>query len=276
MRIRFGPSGLPGDQGLTESLSDLKDQGFDACELDFVKEFWVEKEDASRAKDEISEMGMTIRAHAPFYGVLSQGDSKKRKMAVAMMHHTANLVHLMGGDGITVHPGFYMERTRSEVMSTVEKRCKELEERLESNGITDVIVGVENMGNKRDFGGYLEDIIDICSLSDIIYPLIDWGHVQATCNGCLENEESYIEILSDIEDNLGSEALDKTRHQFSEVKYEDGKERKHLPYGEGDMDLNHLLDALDEMQIKDATVISESPTMEDHRKMLEVIKERTS
>jgi len=275
MRVRFGPSGLPGNGGLKERLEALKEMGFDACELDFVREFWVDKEDASGARGTISELGVAVRAHAPFYGVLSQGDPEKEVMAVAMMHHTANLVHLMGGDGITVHPGFYMGRSRKEVMSTVEARCGELQERLESNDIDDVIIGVENMGNGSEFGGNLEDILDICEISPIIFPLIDWGHIQATCDGCLVDANSYVEILASIEDRLDVECLRKTRHQFSEVEYSDRKERRHLAYGSGDLKLDHLLQALEEMGLKEVLIISESPGYEDHRKMLELVRSET-
>jgi len=101
MKIRFGPSGLPDLGGLQEGLQALKKMGFDACEFDFVREFWMDKETASGARVLVEDLGLSVRAHAPFYGVLSQDDPKKVRMAVAMMHHTANLVHIMGGEGMT-------------------------------------------------------------------------------------------------------------------------------------------------------------------------------
>jgi deoxyribonuclease-4 len=274
MPVRFGPAGLPDLGGIDEGLRALSGMGFDACEFDFVKEFWLDKASASGAKDVVEELGLAVRAHAPFYGVLSQDQPKKQVMAVAMMHHAANLVHLIGGDGITVHPGFYMGRSRQGVMDAVLKRCRELEDRLTDNGIDDIIIGVENMGNGREFGGQLEDILDICECSPILSPMIDWGHLQATCDGCLQGAGDYIAVLAVIEDRLGREGLERTRHQFSEVEFSNGVERRHVGYGEGGMRLEFLLDALEDMNLGEAIVISECPAMEDHLKMLEVVKGR--
>ena len=272
MRIRFGPSGLPDLGGLRQSLAAIRELGFDACEFDFVKDFWLDKKTAYRARSTVEELDISVRAHAPFYGVLSQGDPKKITMAVAMMHHTANLVHLMGGDGVTVHPGFYMGRSRDEVLSTVEKRCGELEARLEKNGLDDVLVGVENMGNRSEFGGCLDDILDICELSPIIYPIIDWGHMNATCDGCLGEPEDFSRLLGIIEDRLGREGLEKTRHQFSQVEYSGGMEKRHLGYSAGDMKLESLLEALDGRGLGEVIIISESPTMGDHQVMRDIVR----
>jgi deoxyribonuclease-4 len=272
MRIRFGPSGLPDLGGMRQSLSAIFEMGFDACEFDFVRDFWLDKKTAYRARERIAELDISVRAHAPFYGVLSQADPKKTKMAVAMMHHTANLVHLMGGDGITVHPGFYMGRGKDEVMSAVEERCGELEERLRKNELDDVIVGVENMGNRNEFGGCIEEILDICEVSGIISPIIDWGHVNATCNGCLVDAEDFADLLNKLVDRLGREGLEKTRHQFSQVDFSDGVERRHLGYDEGNMRLECLLEALSEFDLKEVIIISESPAMRDHTTMLDVIR----
>jgi deoxyribonuclease-4 len=272
MRIRFGPSGLPDLGGMSRSLVAINEMGFDACEFDFVRDFWLDKKTAYRARERIAELDISIRAHAPFYGVLSQADPKKTKMAVAMMHHTVNLVHLMGGDGITVHPGFYMERDRDDVMSAVEDRCGELEERLRKNGLDDVIVGVENMGNRNEFGGCIEDILDICELSRIIFPVIDWGHVNATCNGCLGGAEDFAGILNKLVDRLGMEGLEKARHQFSQVEFSNGVEKRHIGYEEGDMKLEHLLEAISGFGLDEIIVISESPAMRDHTTMSKIIR----
>jgi len=42
----------------------------------------------------------------------------------------------------------------------------------------------------------------------------------------------FVAVLSEVRERLGTERLEKTRHQFSEVEYVDGRERKRLGYGE--------------------------------------------
>jgi hypothetical protein len=54
-----------------------------------------------------------------------------------------------------------------------------------------------------------------------------------------------------------------TTYQFSAIEYKDHRERKHLPYADGDMDFNHLLGALTEHKLTDAYIVSESPVLED-------------
>jgi deoxyribonuclease-4 len=165
-----------------------------------------------------------------------------------------------------------MGRSREKVMEVVEKRLGELEERLTRNGIDDIPVGVENMGNRGEFGGPLEDILDICSLSDTPVPMIDWGHLQATSDGSLEGPDDFLAVLGLVEDRLGRDGLEATRHQFSQVEYSDGMERKHVAYDQGDMRLEDLLEALEETGLSETTLISESPSMEDHRKMLGIVR----
>ncbi len=271
MRVRFGPSGLPRANGLVEGLRQLKSMGFDACELDFVDGFWMNKEEAEKLRPSVEAMSISLRAHAPFYATLTQSDPLKAKRSVAMIHHTANLIHLAGGEGITVHPGFLMGRRRDEVLKVVRERLKEVEERLERNAIR-VTIGIENVGNAREFGGSIDDVIEVCRLSRMAYPVIDWAHVQSTCDGCLRSEEDYMHFLSLVEKKLGREALEKTRYHFSAVEYSEGLERRHLSYRQGDMNLQHLLDALCATGVENALIISESPDMDSHLEMLGLVR----
>ncbi len=246
--------------------------GFDACELDFVDGFWMSKDQAKQIRPIVEELSLSLRAHAPFYATLTQSDPAKAKRSVAMIHHTANLIYLAGGEGITIHPGFLMGRRRENVLKIVEKRLSEVEERLKSNRISGVTIGIENIGNSRDFGGNMDDVVEVCRLSSYTYPLIDWAHIQSTCNGCLRSKEDYMQVLEVVEDGLGREALEKTRYHFSAVEYSDGLERRHISYSEGDMNLEHLLRALLSYTLRDPLIISESPDVDSHLEMLGIVR----
>jgi deoxyribonuclease-4 len=123
-------------------------------------------------------------------------------------------------------------------------------------------LGVENMAHGDDFGSF-DDILKICSDGDFLRPVVDWGHYQAHTDGTLKSPGAYRDALDRIEDTLGRTALEETSFQFSGIEYKDNRERKHLPYRDGDMKLEHLLEALTEKDLTDAYIVFETPDPND-------------
>ncbi|HEX5939716.1 MAG TPA: TIM barrel protein, partial [Dehalococcoidia bacterium] len=181
---------------------------------------------------------------------------------VGSLTHSMKVVGRLGGSGITTHPGFLKGLTREERIGFCRLNGEKLEKKVADAGYPQLRLGVENMAHGPDFGA-VDDLLEICEGSDFMRPVIDWGHYQAHSDGALKDSAAYSEVLQKIESTLGRTALEETTYQFSAIEYKDNRERKHLPYADGDMDFNHLLAALTEHKLTDAYIVSESPVLED-------------
>ncbi|HET9200885.1 MAG TPA: TIM barrel protein [Dehalococcoidia bacterium] len=264
MPFRVGPGGTPEGMTLVEVTRWLAEQGFATCELDFKNRFSFGEDEIEEARGLAGELGISYRAHAPLFAILAmEHDSIGRvNSIVGSLTHAMKIVGNLGGSGITTHPGFLKGLTREERITFCRLNGEKLEKKLADAGYPQLRLGVENMAHGPDFGS-LDDLLAICEGSDFMRPVIDWGHYQAHSDGELKDAAAYTRVLERIGSGLGRTALEETTYQFSAIEYKDNRERKHLPYAEGDVDFNHLLQALTEHGLTDAYIVSESPVLED-------------
>ena len=264
MPFRIGPGGTPQGMTLVEVTRWLADNGFATCELDFKNKFSFAAEEIEEARALAGELGVSYRAHAPLFAILAmEHDSIGRvNSIVGSLTHAMKIVGSLGGSGITTHPGFLKGLTREERIVFCRLNGEKLHKKVADAGYPELRLGVENMAHGPDFGS-VDDLLAICEGSDFMRPVIDWGHYQAHSDGELKDATAYGRVLDQIEAALGRTGLEETTYQFSAIEYKDHRERKHLPYADGDMDFNHLLEALTEHGLTDAYIVSESPVLED-------------
>jgi deoxyribonuclease-4 len=264
MPFRVGPGGTPEGMTLVEVTNWLADHGFATCELDFKNRFTFGDDEIEQARGLAAERGISYRAHAPLFAILAmEHDSIGRvNSIVGSLTHAMKIVGRLGGTGITTHPGFLKGLSREERITFCRLNGEKLQKKLTVAGYPELRLGVENMAHGPDFGS-LDDLLAICEGSGFMRPVIDWGHYQAHSDGELTDAAAYSHVLGRIESELGRTALVETTYQFSAIEYKDHRERKHLPYAEGDMDFNHLLEALSDAGLTDAYIVSESPVLED-------------
>lgn len=92
-------------------------------------------------------------------------------------------------------------------------------------------------------------------------PTLDFAHLHARENGSLQEKEDYLRVFEKIEERLGSRALKNLHTHFTELKYTDKGEQKHLTYG---TEFSPLIEPLAEIIVKNGynpTIISESPIL---------------
>ncbi|MEX2236653.1 MAG: TIM barrel protein [Dehalococcoidia bacterium] len=262
--FRVGPGGLPEGLSLVEATHWLADNQFRTCELDFKNRFSFAQDEIEAACAAAAEHDIVYRAHAPLYAILAmEHDSIGRvNSIVGSLTHSMKVVGALGGIGITTHPGFLKGLEREERIGFARLNGEKLRGKLEAAGYPQMRLGVENMAHGPDLGG-LDDILAICEGSEFLRPVIDWGHYQAHSDGGLRDSAAYLAVLDRIEEVLGRQALEETSYQYSAIEYKDNRERKHLPYEQGDMDFGHLLEALAAKGLGDAFIVSESPVLED-------------
>jgi deoxyribonuclease IV len=269
-RIRVGPARLPSRESPEEAVELLVADGFTACEVDFASGFWMkpEWEWAAGLGEAASAADIALSVHAPipaFLGHLPH-DAGKKKRAVGMLDHTAGVAVAVGAELVVFHPGFLLGRERTEALDAVVEQLAELRERLEAKDRA-VPFGIEVMGRVRELGT-AEDVFHVAQRLPWIRPVVDFAHLHAVTDGAFTEVAPFVEIL-DSADALLEPGAPFHIH-FSDIRFANRNEDRHLPYGEGTLRADPLADALARYD-RPATVISESPDAESHQAIRAVL-----
>jgi deoxyribonuclease-4 len=259
--IRIGPARVPARETPESALAALQERGFTACELDFEGGFWMDYAYAGRFGELAREAGVALSVHAPiaaFVGHLERG--KKLNMAIGMLDHSAGLAVACGAELVVFHPGFLLGREREAALDAVVEQLGELRERLERKERA-VPFGIEIMGRVRELGS-LDDVVAIARRTGWVRPVIDFAHLHATSDGAFLAEDAFAAVLEQVDAALAPGAP--FHVHFSDIRFANRNEDRHLPYGEGTLRAEPLRAALDHFA-RPATVISESPDEASHQ-----------
>ena len=236
-------------------MADLRDRGYSACEIGFVRGFWLDYDEAAELGAAAEAADIALSVHAPLAAFMGHADDgKKFKMALGMLDHTAGLAKAAGAEVIVIHPGFLLGRERRQALADVVDQLGDLRARLEKKDRL-VPFGVEVMGRVRDLGS-IDDVVAIASQVDFVRPVLDFAHMHATSDGAFTDVEAFAWALEQADRVLEPDAP--FHIHFSDIAYANRNETKHLPYGEGTLRAEPLRDALARFE-RPATVISESP-----------------
>jgi deoxyribonuclease IV len=253
--IRFGPAHVPSRARPEEAVERLVERGHTACELDFGRGFWMDWEFAHAFGALAREAGIALSMHAPIAAFLGHREpGKKLRMAVGMLDHSAGLARACGAAPVVIHPGFLLERERTEAIAAVVAQLGDLRGRLAAKD-RDVPFGIEVMGRVRELGT-LEDVVAIAGQVPWVRPVIDFAHLHAVTDGGYTQVEPFAAALRAADAVMEPGAP--FHIHFSDISYANRNEKWHLAYGEGTLRAEPLAEAL-AAQDRPATVISEAP-----------------
>jgi deoxyribonuclease-4 len=232
--------------------------GFDACEVSFARRYPPKAllgplGEAARSAD------LLLSVHGPLFAFPGNTDRQKRKVAGANMLHTAGFAKELGADVVVIHPGFLLGREREAAIGDVVQHLLEVGEQMVEKD-REVAFGVELMGRVRELGS-LDDVLAIADAVPFVRPVIDFAHLQATSDGGLRVEADFAAVLQAAFSVLGEG--ERLHVHFSDIRWANRNEDRHLPYGEGSLRADPLRAALASVG-RPATVISESPDAESH------------
>jgi endonuclease IV len=81
---------MPSRHSPEEAIELLLERGYSACEIDFEKKFWMDREFAERLGERAREADIMLSVHAPLFAFVGRPErDKKLKTAVGMLDHTA-------------------------------------------------------------------------------------------------------------------------------------------------------------------------------------------
>lgn len=265
--LRFGIAGLKDPKDLQGSVAALKGAGYEACEVQFVKEFTLKEPEAKRLGELTRDNGIALSVHAPYFAQLTTVEPDRLKLHLGALHHSCKLAGLMGATVVVCHPGSHHDHLPDELHERVDKALTNLGPRIEDTGVK---LGLETCGRRSQFGA-LGDIALLVRKHAFTTPVIDYAHIHALSNGSLKDPAALEALFAYVVDEFSTEDLRPLHTHFSDNQFGPAGEIRHIRYGEGTLRIANVLKGAERFDL-DLTVISEEKWPESHEAILAEIR----
>ena len=235
--IRFGPSGnsdsfyAEGNKTTEQAPAWLHARGLNAFEYSFGRGISLSPESAERIGAEARKYGIAVSVHAPYYVNLSNPDPEKREHSLQYIIDSAFLAAKMGADRVVVHPGSQMKMERKTALENCAAGLREALSRLEEAGLSSGRLCPECMGRPAQIGSF-EETLAFCAADERLIPCVDFAHVHALGQGCLNSTADFAYLLDRMEQTLGAERAKDMHIHFSAIEYTAGGERRHRTFAD--------------------------------------------
>ena len=228
----FGPGGnsesfyAEGHKSTLEAPGWVARRGLDAYEYQGGNGITASEATLAKIGEKAREHGIKMSLHTPYYISLSGVEPEKRLKSLDYIRKSLRAAELLGADTIVIHSGSAAKISRQEAMAlakdTLERAADEFKD-------TTIRLGLETMGKLNQLGT-LEEVLELCHVSPIFHPVIDFGHLNSRQGGRFSDADSYRYIFDAIGSELG-DAYAKTVHcHFSKIEYTAAGEKKHLTF----------------------------------------------
>lgn len=254
--MRFGPAGYPqGSKSPKEGLDATKALGLDALEVEFVRGARISPDKAAEVGRMARERDIRLSCHAPYFISFNSDSAETREKSVSWVMDTVRAAHGMGAYLIVIHAASYGKTPEKATDSVIDGllKCREI---MDDEKIGDVILGIETMGKKGQWGT-LREIEKVMESVPSAHPILDVAHVHARGGGWLKSEKD----MKELTDDFFSLSEDIAHFHISCINYGDKGEISHLPLEAKDPDLQLLANVLRDTE-KDCNFICESPLQE--------------
>ena len=235
---RFGPAGNSESfaaEGYkkTEQIPEyIEKKGLTAFEYQCGRGVKINEAAVKKMGALAKEKNISISLHAPYYISLSSVEEEKRLNSVNYILQSAKAVDLMGGERIVVHAGSCSKISREEALSLAKSTMSLALDALSENNLSHIRICPETMGKINQLGT-LEEVLELCTLSESMLPCVDFGHLNARSFGKMNSFEEFQWVLKQIENKLGISRLKEFHSHFSKIEYTNpGGEKRHLTFSD--------------------------------------------
>jgi deoxyribonuclease-4 len=265
MKLFLGPAGIPvtaKGSSTVDGIRRVADLGLNAMEVEFVRGVHMGNALAKQAGKVAEELGIVLSIHAPYYINLCNpekvGASQKRIL------DSCERAHHLGAWIVVFHPGFYGTLAKDKAFEYVLEACDEMNKKIAAEG-WEVKLGLETTGKPSQFGTLDENIAIHRKIKNCV-PVVDFSHIFARNVGRINFDETL--------EKMAGLKLPRYHCHFSGIEYTAKGERHHLTLEHRKPDFKDLAKSLLKSGLKEMTLISESPILEqDSLKMKGILKE---
>ncbi len=235
--VRFGPSGnskIFYDEGNKTSLQApkwLKEKGLFAYEYSFGRGYNMSKDTAIKLGEEVEKNNIEISIHAPFYINLANPSDEMFEKSYMYIKTGLDYLTLLKGKHLVVHLATQGKMERNDALNLTRNRLIETIKRLKDSNIdlTNKYICPETMGKFSQIGSD-DEILDFCSLDDLLIPTFDFGHLNCLTAGKFVDINSYKEVFNKSFEKLGDFKTKNCHIHFSKIEYSSKGEIRHLDF----------------------------------------------
>ncbi len=277
---KFGPAGNSDSfsrchKSTVDAPAWLRQRGLDLLEYQCGRGVRVGRETVEKIGAQAAEHGVLLSVHAPYFINLSSDEPERRQKNEAYILQSCQVAGWLGADRIVVHCGGLSGRTRVQALNNSIQGLAAILRAMEDQGFGGVCLCVETMG-KQNVMGSLEEVAAICQSDERLAPCIDFGHLNARGQGCLQTAEDYLRALEYLESALGRQRIQRFHVHFSHIEYGKGGEIRHLTFEDDQFGPDFLpcAQALAEMGLQPRVVCESAGTQaEDAQAMQRIYRQ---
>ena len=232
---KFGPGGnseifyASGFKSTVDAPAFLKSYGLDAYEYEAGNGLRTSDATLLAIGKAARENGIAMSLHTPYFISLSNPEPEKMQATCNYIKQSIRAAELLGAVTIVIHCGGVAKMTRDEGMQNSKRTLSML---MDDIGHTDVRLGLETMGKVNQLGT-LDEVLELCELSECFYPVVDFGHLNARhIGGYFTDVDSYRRVFSTVAEKLSDEKAKNMHCHFSKIEFTDKGEKKHLTFSD--------------------------------------------
>jgi deoxyribonuclease-4 len=269
--IEIGIAGIPltlKGKGTSEGIKYLSQIGLDAMEVQFVRRVSMKEETAREVGQVAKEYSIALSVHAPYMINLASENPTIIAESLGRIKLSVARAWALGASIVVFHSAYYTKKyTKDETYQFVRAGCSEVLDYMGENGYSGIKLGVEIMGRQSQFGT-VDELYNLKKEVSGVVPALDFAHLNARCNGCMNAVEDYSSVLVKL--------FNKDDHvhiHFSGIEFSNRNEKRHLPV---DFNQFKLLTTALEKTRCNARIICESPLLEQDALKMKSLLVKTS
>jgi deoxyribonuclease-4 len=234
MQALFGPAGnslsfyAQGNKSTHQAPAWLSQMGLGAYEYQAGNGVRGSDEAFAKIAQEARTHKIKLSLHAPYFISLSGVEQEKRLKSIDYIGQSLHAAEMLGADTIVIHTGSAAKISRAEAMNLARDTLYKTLETFPNNQIH---LGLETMGKLNQLGT-LEEVIDLCRMDSALYPVVDFGHLNARENGRFFSCDDYRRVFDAIGSALTDEKARYLHCHFSMIEYTQAGEKKHLTFAD--------------------------------------------
>ncbi len=178
--------------------------------------------------EKAKEHGIAMSLHTPYFISLASQEEEKRLKSVDYIRRSLAAAEALCADTIVIHCGGVAKMSRDTGMAHSKETLSLLLEGLPAD--LPIRLGLETMGKINQLGT-VEEVIELCKLDPRLYPVVDFGHLNArNLGGYFVTSDNYRRVFDEIGSALGDSYARTLHCHFSKIEYTNSGEKKHLTF----------------------------------------------
>lgn len=233
--VLFGPQGNSAafyEQGGTSTWQAMKwisGLGLTAYEYAYGRGFPVGDASLDKIAEKAAEYDIQMAVMGPYYINLADADNMDRELHY--FDEALNVAGHLKAKRLAFHPGSLNGMTREAAFANAMKDMRIVVDHVKASGFASLILCPEIMDEEDDIGT-LDEIIQLCSIDECIYPGMDFAHLQAITHGSLRDKADYAAVLDKVKQGVGEEKYRHMHIDFAHCRWSQAGERELLTFAD--------------------------------------------